>query len=161
MPRRSGVVLVGVLLATVLSGCSPLPSDQVAIRMVDGEPEFVFAPCPGKDVHDVILSEENVAEFKLWHVSGGPEPEVTSIRLFHTPDGWIEGNSTLTELEPEMTYQATVYASDGRTSTLRFISLADIEALGEGQVLGPGETASRATPMSMADFEAKAAASCE
>ena len=46
-PSRLGLVLVGVLLATVLSGCSPLPSNQVAIRVVDGAAEFVFAPCPG------------------------------------------------------------------------------------------------------------------
>jgi hypothetical protein len=60
-----------------------------------------------------------------------------------------------------MTYQVTVYASDGRRSDLRFISLADIQALDEGQVLGPGATASRATVMSMADFTSNAASSCD
>ena len=50
---------------------------------------------------------------------------------------------TLTELRVGMTYDATVYASDGRRSDLRFISLAAIKKLHEGEVLGPGETAGR------------------
>jgi hypothetical protein len=33
--------------------------------------------------------------------------------------------------------------------------------LDEGQVLGPGKTASRATVMSMADFTSNAASSCD
>jgi hypothetical protein len=161
MSRRFGLVLAGVLLATVLSGCSPVPLEQVAIRVVNGEVEFVFAPCPGERIHDVILREEGVVDFRLWHVSGGPDEPMTSVRLFHTPERWLEGNNTLTELEADMTYEASADSSDGRESTLRFISLADIEALGENEVLGPGETASRATPMSMADFARKAASSCD
>src|SRR6476469_3530750 len=116
MLRRLGLVLVGVLLATVLSGCSPPPSNQVAIRVVDGAAEFVFAPCPGKRVHDVILAEENVVDRRIWHASGGPDAPMTTVRLFQIPDGWLPGNNTLTELR------------------------ADIEALDEGQVLGPGKT---------------------
>ena len=100
-------------------------------------------------------------DFRLWHVSGGPDAPMTSVRIFHTPDGWLEGNNTLTEMVADMSYEATADSSDGRESSLRFISLADIEALGEDQVLGPGETASRATPMSMADFTAKAASGCD
>jgi hypothetical protein len=161
MPRRFGLVLVGVLLATVLSGCSPAPSHQLALRVVDGEAELVFAPCPGESVHDVIVSEENVVDRRIWHVSGGPDAEVFSVRLFHTPEGWSEGNNTLTELAADRTYEVSVDASDGRKSSLRFISPADIGALGHGQVLGPGETASRATPMSMPDFIAKAGSSCD
>jgi hypothetical protein len=161
MRRRLSLVLVGLLTATVLSGCSPAPSDQVAIRVVNGEPEFVFAPCPGQRVHDVILNEETSEDRRTWHASGGPEFPVTSVRLFHTPAGWITANDSLTALESGMTYVASVYASDGRQSDLRFISLAAIEALTDGQVLGRGETASRATAMSMADFERKAASSCD
>ena len=161
MPRRLGLVLVGVLLATVLSGCSPPPSNQVAVRVVDGAAEFVFAPCPGKRVHDVILAEENVVDRRIWHASGGPDAPMATVRLFEIPDGWLPGNNTLTELRADMTYEVTVYASDGRRSDLRFISLADIQALDEGQVLGPGATASRATVMSMADFTSNAASSCD
>jgi len=161
MPRRFGLVLVGALLATVLSGCSPAPSDQVAIRVVEGEVEFVFAPCPGKRIHDLIVRQENTTDWRGWHVSGGPDWPVTSVRLFQTPEGWVTGNYVLTELEPDKSYEATVYSSDGRNSDLRFITLAAIESLTEGQVLGPGETASRATPMSMADFTTQAAASCD
>jgi hypothetical protein len=161
MPRRFGLVLVGALLATVLSGCSPLPSNQVAIRVADRAVEFVFAPCPGERIHDVILGEENVVDRRIWHASGGPDAPKTPVRLFQVPGGWLAGNNTLTELYTDMTYEATAYASDGRRSELRFISLADIEALDESQVLGPGETASRATAMSMADFTSKAASSCD
>ena len=161
MLRRFGLVPVGLLLATVLSACSPAPSDQVAIRLVDGEVEFVFAACPGKRVHDVILSEETSEDRKIWHVSGGADHPRTTVRLFQTPEGWLTGNNTLTELRVGVTYDVTVYASDGRTSDLRFISLAAIKKLHEGEVLGPGETASRATTMSMADFTSQAAASCD
>ena len=159
MPRRFVLVPVGLLLATVLSGCSPAPSDQVAIQLVDGEAEFVFAACPGERIHDVILSEETGDDRRIWHASGGPDHPRITVRLFQTPEGWLTGNNTLTELRVGMTYDVTVYASDGRRSDLRFISLAAIKKLHEGEVLGPGETASRATTMSMADFTLQAA--CE
>jgi hypothetical protein len=84
-----------------------------------------------------------------------------AVRLFEVPLGWSLGNTTLTELEPGVSYYTSVDSSDGSESTLRFITLELIEALSDGQVLGPGETANRATPMSMAEFKKKAAASCD
>src|SRR6476620_6371900 len=140
MPRRLGLILVGALLATVLSGCSPPPSNQVAIRVVDGAAEFVFAPCPGKRVHDVILAEETVVDRRIWHASGGPDAPMATVRLFEAPPGWLPGDNALTDLRADTAYAVTVYASDGRRADLGFVSLADIEALDEGQVLGPGAT---------------------
>jgi hypothetical protein len=161
MARRLGLLLIAVVAATVLSGCSPAPSKQLAIRVVNGETEFVFAPCPNERVHDVILKEENETDFDLWHASGGDAaPVMSSMRLFHTPDGWITGNGSLSALERGKSYEGSIYSGSARRSDLRSITLDAIEGLGDDQVLGPGETASRATAMSMADFQRNAASDC-
>jgi hypothetical protein len=153
--------MVAVVVATVLSGCSPAASRQLAIRVVNGAVEFVFAPCPNERVHDVLIKEENESNFRVWQASGGPDaPVMSSIQLFHTPQGWITGSNTLSSLEPGKSYQGILYSGATRTSELGSITTAAIEALDDGRVLGPGESSYKATPMSMSDFQRTAVTDC-
>jgi hypothetical protein len=134
----------------------------VAVHLVDGEVELLFAPCPGKRVHDVIVREVGAeAETeRIWHVSGGPDSAtITSLRLFEVPDGWVTGAHDLTELDPELSYRILAEADSVEESLVSGVTLDALAALGDDQVLGPGERHA-AVAMSRAEFEEKAAEPC-
>ena len=160
--RRLSAAIAVVLAAAVLTGCSPPLYHQVAVHLVDGEVELLFAPCPGKRVHDVIVREveDGVDTDRVWHVSGGPDSAtVTSLRLFEVPEGWVIGNDSLTELDPDLSYRIRIEADSVEDSRLGGVTLDALAALGDGQVLGPGK-GHDAEPMTRAEFEERAAKPC-
>ena len=155
-------MVVVVLAAALLTACSPPLYRQLAVHLVDGEVELLFAPCPGKRVHDVIVREVGPEEEtgRIWHASGGPDSAtVTSLRLFEVPDGWITGADDLTELDPELSYRIRAEAGSVEDSPLSGVTLAALLGLGDGEVLGPGDR-HEAVAMSRAQFEEKAAQPC-
>jgi hypothetical protein len=160
--RRLGVLVGVVSAAALLTGCSPPVYRQVAVHLVDGDVELLFAPCPGKRVHDVIVREvgaESQTE-PIWHVSGGPDAAtVTSLRLFEVPDGWVTGADDLAELDPDRTYHIRIEADSVEDSVVAEVTLEALSKLGDGEVLAPDERRN-AEAMSQAEFEEIAAEPC-
>jgi hypothetical protein len=66
-------------------------------------------------VWSVIVRQENTgADRYAWHIDGGPSsPEIGSVRVFETPDGWTTAESNLTALEPGVSYVVTVVPGIG------------------------------------------------
>jgi hypothetical protein len=162
MPRRLLASAATALLAmTLLTGCSRAPWAQVGVRKTDNGAELVFALCRGARVGDFGLTEEKTEQPQRWHASGGPDaPVVSSVRIPVTPEGWIAAQETLTELRPEASYAAWAQTGGGDPlSELSGVTIALIEALTDGQVLGRGEQGV-AVPMTYDDFRAQAGKAC-
>jgi hypothetical protein len=131
--------------------------------LVDGEVELLFAPCPGKRVHDVIVREvgPEAETGRTWHVSGGPDDAtVSSLRLFEVPDGWLTGADDLTELDPDLSYRIQIEVDSVEESLVVGVTLDALAALGDDQVFGAGK-ANEGVPMSRAEFAEVAAEPCD
>lgn len=160
--RRIAVAVMAVVAVGALTACSPEVYRQLAVHLVEGEVELLFAPCTGKRVHDVIVREvDSAAEAeRIWHVSGGPESAtVTSLRLFEVPDGWVVGSDDLTELDPNRSYRIRVEADSVEDSLLAGVTLDAVAALNDGEVLG-ADKQYNAVAMPRAEFEQIAAKPC-
>jgi hypothetical protein len=159
--RAAIVALAASVAAATLVACSQPLDAQVAIRSVDGEIELLMRPCRDDRVGDIIVSETTAATDRAgWHISGGDNaPVLSSVRLFSSPAGWIMAWDTLTELEPDVRYDASIRAG-GIKSEIRGFTLADIAALADGQVLGVKDGAGHGGAMSMDEFAMAAGAPC-
>jgi hypothetical protein len=160
--RRLAAAVAMLAASALLVGCSPPLYRQVAVHLVDGEVEFLFSPCPGKRVHDVIVREvgPEAETGRTWHVSGGPDDAtVTSLRLFDVPDGWLTGADDLTELDPSLSYRIRAEVDSVEDSLVVGVTLDALAALGDDEVLGPGR-ANEAVAMPHAEFAEIAAEPC-
>jgi hypothetical protein len=160
--RRYGGLVAALVLVLGLAGCTPAPEGGVALRRgADGGVELLFRPCPGERVWSVIVRQENTgANRYAWHIDGGPSsPEIGSVRVFETPDGWTTAESNLTALEPGVSYVVTAFLGSVISSEVGF-TVADLDGLSAGKVLGKGDT-NKPAQLTMDEFAKVAAKDCK
>ena len=159
--RRILGFVAGLTLVLGLAGCTPAPEGKVALRSSgDGGVELLFRPCPGQRLWSVIVRQEGTgADRYAWHVDGpSSSPELTSVRVFETPEGWTLAEDNLTGFEPGVSYVVTAFVGSVIASEVMF-TVADLDALPAGKVLGRGNT-NKPAQLTMDEFAKVAAKDC-
>jgi hypothetical protein len=161
MFRRYAGLVAGLTLVLGLAGCTPAPEGKVALRSTgDGGVELLFRPCSGQRLWSVIVREQNTgADRYAWHIDApSSAPEISSVRVFETPEGWTLAEDNLTGFEPGVSYVVTAYVGSVIASEVGF-TVADLDGLPAGKVLGRGET-SKPAQLTMDEFAKVAAKDC-
>lgn len=180
----AGVVSV-VVMATA-AGClydDPRPAQRpvtiTALSLVDNVPTAMFAPCGGRSVYRVKITgpATNTAARPGEAWKGGStwatqrlddSAVVGALALFTVPDGWYAeaGNTTgfdhLVADEPYVLYTSESTQFEGPADMAAEVpfTLADLQALGAGEVWARVTPDAPPTAMSETDFRTAAATSC-
>jgi hypothetical protein len=181
------VVLAGGLL---LAGCSPRQITVTAVYLDDGEPTAIFQPCDDTNVAGVSVTEATPEPTTTpspspspvrtglgggfatpspapasWKVTGPQADPIRRIRLLReTPPGWQQQNNGpgLAAFQENQAYQVAAELAewkDVRDAGVEF-TLADLRALGEGEVWAMRTLSGDPEAMTRREFRRYAGRTC-
>ncbi len=178
MRRQLASTVALIVLAALTSACqvpygdTPTPDYEhmpaiAAVFLDDGQPAALFAPCTGTQVTDIsVLDTRPLATSDpsngIWtiHDSGSPDP-VSQVRLLVAPAGWSTGTpmNPLISIGPAGSYDISATIPGRKTASVGF-TLADLQALGTGQVWARSNGIDQPAAVSIADFTQTTAKMC-
>jgi hypothetical protein len=126
--RRNGViVIIGVLLTSLLTGCSPTVGGVGAVRLDDRQNLVgVFGLCKGFGELTTIALYESLAEggvgdtvISLERVGPAPTEHLVEVPLQNPPSEW-QAHKTKADLDPDQAYELRAWSKDQEARVTSF-----------------------------------------